>query len=237
MTLRIIDIETTGTNPNDDAVVEIASCDAARDSKPTNPMSRLVNPGRPIPAESSAVHHLTDVDVRNAPVFSHVIDEFAGSGVYVAHNADFESSFLSDALQRPKWLCTYKCALRLWPDLPTHSNQGLRYIFGYRRPWDMSEAELTPHRALPDCFVTACVLREVLREANEQGTTFAELLEWSQQPALISVFRFGKHKGQRLDAVPRDYLEWISEKSDMDASAKFSARYWLNNVVKNEAAE
>ena len=39
---------------------------------------------------------------------------------------------------------------------------------------------------------------------------------------------FGKHKGQRYDAAPRDYLEWIVNKSDMDEDTKFSAKYWLS---------
>jgi len=37
------------------------------------------------------------------------------------------------------------------------------------------------------------------------------LVQWSSEPALLSVFRFGKHRGERFDSVPEDYLRWIVE--------------------------
>lgn len=227
MILRIIDIETTGDNPEVDAIVEIASVDAAKWSKPTNPMSRLVNPGKPIPPLASAVHHIVDADVIHAKPIENVIPPFCGADIYVAHNASFEAGFLAKHIGDVTWLCTYRCALRLWPDLPSHSNQALRYQLGYPRPFDLPLSELEPHRALPDCYVTAAVLIDVLRVAAEEGVTFKTLLAWSKEPPLMTTFRFGKHKGERFDAVPEDYLHWIVDKSDMDEGVKFSAQHWL----------
>lgn len=227
MTIRIIDIETTGIDPAKDRIVEIASVDASRGgSIPTNPMSHLVNPGMPIPAQASAVHHIVDADVIHAPVIGLVIDAFKGADVYAAHNASFEQAFLAPHIGTVKWLCTYRVALRLWPDLPSHSNQFLRYHFGYVRPYDTTPDLLVPHRALPDCYVTSCILHEILREAAEHAVPFSNMMAWSTEPPLMTTCRFGKHKGARYDAVPVDYLDWIADKSDMSADDKWCARYW-----------
>jgi hypothetical protein len=43
---------------------------------------------------------------------------------------------------------------------------------------------------------------------------------------LLTVFGFGKHRGQRFDQAPRDYLEWIADgQNDLREDVKFSARY------------
>ena len=67
MTIRIVDIETTGTDPASDMIIEIASVDLLGDGTIANQMSTLVRPGIPVPPESSAVHHLIDADLASAP--------------------------------------------------------------------------------------------------------------------------------------------------------------------------
>ena len=74
MTLRCIDIETTGTDPATDAIVEIASVDLQRDGTITNQRVTLVSPGIPVPPEASAVHHLIDADLAGAPRLEQVIE-------------------------------------------------------------------------------------------------------------------------------------------------------------------
>ena len=84
MVVRVIDIETTGIDPASDAIIEIASVDLVRGGGVVNARSTYVAPGRPIPAVASAVHHLTDEDVRNAPPLAEVLSMFVGADVYVA---------------------------------------------------------------------------------------------------------------------------------------------------------
>lgn len=65
------DLETTGTNLFADRIVEIAAIkilpDGTREEK-----HRLLNPGMHIPEEASAVHHITDDDVKDMPTFRQV---------------------------------------------------------------------------------------------------------------------------------------------------------------------
>src|SRR5258706_5481157 len=67
--LAFFDLETTGTDPLRDKIVEIAlvRIDPSGDREAT---TRRINPGRPIPAEATAVHGIRDEDVADAPPFS-----------------------------------------------------------------------------------------------------------------------------------------------------------------------
>jgi hypothetical protein len=92
----------------------------------TNAMYTLVRSTKPIPPGASAVHHIVDEDVANAPAFSEAIDRFKGADFYVAHNCEFERSFFAaQGIELGPWICTYKCALRVWPEFEGHSNQKL----------------------------------------------------------------------------------------------------------------
>ena len=66
MTVRVIDIETTGIDPATDAIVEVASVDLTRDNAITNRQETLVRPGIPVPPEASAIHHLIEQDLVSA---------------------------------------------------------------------------------------------------------------------------------------------------------------------------
>ncbi len=151
---RVIDLETTGTTAND-AVVEIAAVDLVGDEIVLIG-SDLVRPPIPIPPESSAIHHVTDDDVIGSPTLEEVLpayvdaDRAAGVDVFVAHRWAFERQWLGDHLRGRPAICTYKASVRVWPDAPTHSNQGLRYWLrpkGFR-----SELASPAHRALPDAW-------------------------------------------------------------------------------------
>jgi exodeoxyribonuclease X len=228
MTIRVIDVETTGIDPYKDVIIEIASIDVTRDLTVINHRSTLVRPGVPIPPESSAVHHLIEEDLTNAPALEEVIEQFRGADAYVAHNCGFEQAFLWEHFGDPTWICTYKCALRVWPDLVSHSNQVLRYHLGLVNPFGVDRRTLAPHRALSDVIVTAAIFVELLKRVQADQMRWSDLVRWSWEPPLHTVLTFGKHRGQRFDAVPEDYLRWIVEgPNELREEIKFSARYWL----------
>lgn len=229
MALRFIDTETTGMDPEKDAIVEIASCDLYPVGNGAHDVTRLVEhlvfPERAIPPEASAVHHLTDRDVAHAPRLVEIIDEFKCADAYVAHNAEFDRKFLEPHIGEQRWICTYKVALRIWPTAPGHGNQTLRYWLGLVEPFGRPRDAISAHRALSDVIVTAAVFVEMLKHA-----TWRQMQEWSAEPPLHTFCRFGaKHKGKRFDQIAVDdpsYLSWIVDKSDLDAGVKFSAAYW-----------
>ncbi len=225
--IRVIDIETTGTDPNADAIIEIASVDMVRGGGITNPMDTLVRPDKAIPPGASAIHHIVDEDVEGAPPLAEVADRFKGADVYVAHNCEFERSFFAaQGIELGPWICTYKCALRVWPHFEGHSNQELRYALGRATPFPGFErGKISPHRAAFDVIVTAAIFEELIKRAR-----WSELVQWSAEPALYTRFHFGKYRGKRYAEVAAndaDYLVWIIEKSELEEGIKHSANYWL----------
>jgi exodeoxyribonuclease X len=234
--IRVIDIETTGTHPQRDDIIEIASADMVRGGGITNPVDTLVRPAGPIPPGASAVHHLIDEDVRNAPRLSEVVDRFKGAHFYVAHHAEFERSFFAAKGNPSPWICTYKCALRVWPELDGHSNQELRYALGRASPFPgFNRAAISPHRAASDVIITAAVFEELIKHAR-----WSELVQWSTEPALHTRFHFGKYRGKRyaeIAASDPDYLRWIIEKSELEEGIKHSARHWLTAVYPPREGE
>ena len=110
MTIRIIDIETTGIDPSKDKIVEIASVDASREGRPTRPTQHLVNPGIPIPPLSSAVHHIVDAEVRlRRPIeaITRVLQNYGVAAGVVRVSKKYAAKFGSDK----HWSHGYSCRL------------------------------------------------------------------------------------------------------------------------------
>ncbi len=197
--LRVIDLETTGDSFTDGGVVEVGWQDLVpgldgRWALHGGPGAKLVQPGNPISARTSAVHHIIDEDVADAPPWALLapgVLQPPGTVALAAHRASFEQRWCTPQLSaRARWICTYKCALRVWPDAPTHSNQGLRY---WRRPDGLDRATGLPaHRAGPDAYVTAFHLRDMLALASVE-----QLLAWSAEPALLVRVPTGPLRGRR----------------------------------------
>ncbi|HIJ95678.1 MAG TPA: HAMP domain-containing protein [Desulfuromonadales bacterium] len=95
----VFDTETTGMRLSDgDKVVSISAVRIRRGRiQNADIFHTLVNPGRPIPAESIVFHHIEDHMVVDAPTISQVYPqfvEFVGDSVLVAHNAAFDKKCL-----------------------------------------------------------------------------------------------------------------------------------------------
>ena len=72
--IALIDTETTGRDATQDRIIEIGVVLGLR-GEIVGRFGKLVDPGRPIPAESSAVHGIKDADVAGQPKFAEVVDE------------------------------------------------------------------------------------------------------------------------------------------------------------------
>ena len=70
------DLETTGTNITHDRIVEISLIKVMPDGTEVEKTRRL-NPEMPIPAEATAIHHITDEDVASEPTFRQIANSLA----------------------------------------------------------------------------------------------------------------------------------------------------------------
>lgn len=134
--IRVIDLETGGNGADD--VCEIGWQDVCQDvggvwRVDDERGALLVNPGRLMSPDTLAVHHILDSQVKAAPFWRAVAPPvLRPEGTIVAlaaHRAAFEQRYCRPGLTGgADWICTWKCALRLWPALPRFSNQILRYL-------------------------------------------------------------------------------------------------------------
>jgi len=218
--IRIIDFETTGIPPEAD-VVEAAFLDI--DEIRREPIASdfaghafIVKAARQVTPEARAAHHITDVEISRGSNWQEIKAILSKGSIFCAHNADFEKAFFNPNGSR--WIDTYKCALRLWPEAPRHTNQVLRYFLD---GCDPGKFGMPPHRALPDCRVTALVLIKALSLA-----TVEQLIAWSADPPLLPRVPMGKHFGKPWSEVPTDYLEWAT-RQDFDSAVAHTVRIEL----------
>jgi DNA polymerase-3 subunit epsilon len=101
--LAVIDTETTGRDPvRGDRVIEIAVVHVDN-GEVTGRHALLVDPGVPIPKESTAVHGIRDEDVRGKPAWAAVAREvqaLMAGRVPVAYNAGFDRAFIFAEMRR-----------------------------------------------------------------------------------------------------------------------------------------
>lgn len=93
----VFDLETTGVNAAEDEIIEISGI-KVKDGEVADTFSTLVNPGRRIPAQATAVNGITDEMVKDAPRIGPALSdflEFAGKEVLVGHNIHtFDLNFI-----------------------------------------------------------------------------------------------------------------------------------------------
>jgi len=237
MRLRVIDIETTGDAPPAE-IIEFGRVDLATESgawRLERSMARLYRPLNGIPAETMAVHHITEdqIDAEAAVCTEDKLRQAVWSGkrpdILVAHNCSFEQAFIPEPITESlPWICTYKSALRAWPQAPRHSNQALRYWRGLKL--DPSLA-MPPHRAGPDSYVTACVLLDLLKTVRVE-----EMVAWTLEPRRLQAIPFGKHRGLKWGEAPLDYLQWVVGQTDMDPDVAWNARGEIDRRKESQTA-
>ena len=123
------DLETTGTVPGVDQIVEIGAV-RFNNGSVESVFSTLVDPQRPIPPGASAVNGITDDMVRGKPRIDSLLKSFADfceNSILVAHNAPFDAGFLTVDIKKyespaPQGLIidTLTISRKVFPGLPNY---------------------------------------------------------------------------------------------------------------------
>lgn len=149
----VFDLETTGVRPDLDEIIEISAV-RVKNHQTEAEFTTLVNPHRPIPKAASAVNHITDEMVKDAPPLSDVMEDFLafiGDEVLVGHNIhSFDMHFIHNAsmsLYGSKipndYIDTLYMARQCLPQLSHHKLTDLAEHFHI--------SARGAHRALNDC--------------------------------------------------------------------------------------
>lgn len=169
------DLETTGTKPQEDMIVEIGAV-LFDGSRPIRSYGSLVDPGRPIPPDASAVNGITDEMVRGKPKIADILGDFAdfcGSLPLVAHNAPFDFKFLLNDIQtlRAKApagvvLDTLPLARKVFPGLPNYRLWTLVRHFNFPNG--------TFHRAEEDSSYCGLLFARIVETLEQRGAPICE---------------------------------------------------------------
>ena len=176
-----IDIETTGLDPNKDAIIEIG---AVRFSgrRVEAEWSKLINPGRPIVPFITQLTGITNEMVRNAPPIQAVLQEladFVGDDPVVGHNVRFDLGFLQKQriLKFNQAIDTYELAAITLPGNSRYNLGTLGSTLGILIP--------NSHRALDDAKLAHAVLMELYTKLLElpidilaETVRLSENLDW-----------------------------------------------------------
>lgn len=167
----VFDLETTGLGPARDEIVAVGAVRIVNRRILTGEtFERLVDPGMPIPPQSTRFHGITDTMVAGKPPIAVVLPQFhafARGAVLVAHNASFDMSFLAkhEAAAGLRFdnpvLCTLTLAAALLDDMKEHSLDAVAERFGIQIE--------RRHTALGDAMATAVLLLHLLDVLHGRG--------------------------------------------------------------------
>jgi exodeoxyribonuclease X len=222
--IRVVDFETTGMHP-DAEVIEAARSDLIPKADcwtVDEPVSWLcgVKVNHP---DARATHHIQTHEVMGMPPFDggRLLESKDPIALFAFHYAAFDTKFWTPP---GKHVCTWKAALRVWPDAPSHSNGALRYWLEDRGEIAVDEARAwPPHRAGPDAYITAHLLKALLAHQ-----TARQMEAWTREPALLPRLTIGKQRGAKWPDVEESFLHWMLKQGDMEIDLKWNAQRELD---------
>ena len=167
MEFAIVDIETTGGAPAGGGITEIAVV-IHDGEKITREFQTLLNPQQPIPHFITGLTGIDSQMVATAPTFEEISEELwelLRDRVFVAHNVNFDFSFIREAFSKqgknwnPSRLCTVRLSRKAIPGMGSYSLG--RLCESLRIPI------LARHRAMGDAKATAILFDRIIRENSE----------------------------------------------------------------------
>lgn len=220
------DLETTGTNIVTDRIVQIAYHKVHPNGREET-KSLLINPERPIPAESTAIHKITDADVANAPTFKMVAKEIArdieGCDLAGYNSNRFDIPLLAEELLRAE--VDIDLSKRKFVDVQVifHKMEARTLSAAYKFFCDKDLEGA--HDAKADTIATYEVLQAQLDRYTELVNDIEFLSKFTTQNNNVDfsgkfifndkgeeIFNFGKYKGQKVTEVLKNdpgYFGWM----------------------------
>ncbi|MBR1724918.1 MAG: PHP domain-containing protein, partial [Ruminococcus sp.] len=164
----VFDLETTGTNPVTDRMIEIGAV-KLRGLEIVDEFNTFVDPHRELTEFISGLTNITDEMLKGAPEEADALAEFrkfcGDKPLFVAHNADFDCGFIREAAKRAgidfpfSQLDTVVMSRRMLPELEKHKLNYVAEHFGF---------EFNHHRACDDAGVLAKIFIELSHKIMDE---------------------------------------------------------------------
>jgi DNA polymerase-3 subunit epsilon len=221
------DLETTGTDHGKDRIIELALIKINPNGTRDKYVKR-VNPGMPIPPDSTAIHGIKDEDVKDAPLFKHIAHDLfnwmKGSDLGGYNSNKFDIPLLAEEFLR----------VGIAVDFTVRMMVDAQQIFFKMEARTLAAAyqfycgkELTnAHSAEADIEATIEVLEAQLDRYQALGNEVKKLHEVSNAEPMVDyarrmvmkdghpIFNFGKYKGRKVEDVFNDepqYYDWMMQ--------------------------
>lgn len=244
------DLETTGTDHAKDRIIELALVKIMPDGRREKYVKR-VNPGIPIPAATTAIHGISDEDVKNCPSFRqiahHLFDWMKGCDLGGYNSSKFDLPLLAEEFLR--------CDINV--DFTERHMIDVQQIFFKMEARTLAAAvqfyckkELTnAHSAEADIDATIEVLEAQLERYEHLGGDVPALHKFTNNEEYVDfarrivmkegapVFNFGKHKGRKVEEVFTEepqYYDWMMQ-ADFALHTKQKISEILNRMKLKKA--
>lgn len=221
------DLETTGTDPAKDRIIELALVKLQPDGRRDKYVKR-VNPGVPIPPSSTEIHGISDEDVKDAPLFKHIAHEvyewMKGCDMGGYSSGKFDLPLLAEEFLRSN----------IDVDFTDRHMIDVQQIFFKMESRTLSAAynfycskQLeNAHSAEADIMATIEVLEAQLDRYDALSRDVKELHDYTTQDEYVDyarrivmkdghpVFNFGKNKGLKVEDVftrEPQYYDWMMQ--------------------------
>ena len=220
------DLETTGVDTARDRIVEISMVKVGVDGQ-KQVKTRRINPEMPIPAEATAVHGITDEDVKNEPTFKQIaksLAQFIEGCDFGGFNSNrFDLPVLVEEFMRAGVDVDFK--RRKYVDVQNifHKKEQRTLVAAYKFYCDKDLENA--HSAEADPMATYEVLEAQIERYGDIGNTVEELAEFSTHGQSVDfagrvalnekgeeVFTFGKYKGCTVVEIfekEPSYYSWL----------------------------
>ncbi|MBQ7690448.1 MAG: 3'-5' exonuclease [Muribaculaceae bacterium] len=253
--LIVFDVESTGLSITKDRIIELSYIKVYPDGQEEARTFRF-NPGMPIPAETTALHHITDNDVANCPTFEQLATEIAR----IFHNCDI-AGFNSTHFDIPL-LAQEMAKANVEFDLSACRFIDVQTIFHKKEKRDLPAASRfycgeemeNQHNAMADARTTLNVLRAQLDRYPDLENDVEALSRYSSHTRNVDLagrvvlneqgqptINFGRYRGQLLDeVVARDpgYVGWVTSGDFAEDTKRVftDARKRVKQAGKREAS-
>jgi len=226
-----LDTETTGADPETAHVCEIALLLSTYDgfrrrTAMDETLEELVQPPVEVPPEASAVHHITNEMLASMPALKKleggVSDLVEKADILCAHNISYDLGILRRELpdvfggkDRGSQLDSLRLSRHLWPMIPSHALQSLRYRFKLD-----NVLQGDAHRAMFDSMLSRALVEHVLDCGLVKAENWMELISYVDSPLEVKIFSFGKYRGKLVEDIAvqdRDYIKWLLRQDWMPA--------------------
>ena len=234
----ILDTETTGVGENDRAIQLGYIVLGAKEVEVHN---EFFSSEVPISFGAMEIHGITPDMLEGKPnilestSYKRLLELNTDENYIIIHNAPFDLKMLekegfSTAM---KVIDTLRVAKHVLPDEDAHRLQYFRYKMElYKEEQKEADAlgiEVKAHDAIGDVLILKLLLSRLKKEVSTlfpSENPVEKMVDLTNTPILIKIFRFGKHKGKTLEEVAASdagYLRWmLSSMDNLDDDMKYS---------------